>query len=268
MELRDGSARPVLDPAGEAITSDGGYYLFEDLDPGDYQLFEVQPTGVNDGAESLGTLLGSIVANDNMQLSLARTDAFDYAFAEIGQQISSGDTATIGFWQNKHGQALIAEGGSALANWLTTNFGNVFGNTFDSGTGEDVADFFRTQLFKQKGTKNAGPAKVDAQFMAVAFATFFTSSNLAGNVASTYGFNVTNTGIGTNVVNVGSNGAAFDVPDHTDMTIMQLLQATNALTDSPDYQTGSASIYDQNGDGIIDAQEAALRAMANAMCFP
>ena len=81
-------ATPVLDHTGAAttaITSDGGYYLFEDLDPGDYQLFEVQPTGVNDGAESLGTLLGSIVANDNMQLSLARTDAFDYAFAEIGQ---------------------------------------------------------------------------------------------------------------------------------------------------------------------------------------
>lgn len=269
VELLDSSGAPVLDEAGDAITavtSDGGYYLFEDLDPGDYQLFEVQPTGVDDGAEALGSLMASdhaILANDKMQLTLNRVDAFDYAFAEIGQQVAAGDTATIGFWHNKHGQALIATGGTALAEWLTTNFDNVFGDTFDGASGDDVADFFRTQLFKQKGKKNAGPAKVDAQFMAVAFATYFTSSNLAGNAAGSYGFNVTDTGIGTNIVNVGANGAAFNVADNTDLTILQLLQTTNAMTDTPDHQDGSASIYDQDGDGHIDEEEAALRAMAN-----
>jgi len=99
--------------------------------------------------------------------------------------------------------------------------------------------------------------------MAVAFATYFTSSNLADNVASSYGFNVTDTGIGTNIYNVGNKGAAFGVADYTDRTIMQLLWATNSLTDLSDYLTGFTYIYDQNGDGTIDDSEVLLRTMAN-----
>jgi hypothetical protein len=198
-----------------------------------------------------------------MQLTLARADAFDYAFAEIGQQVSAGDTATIGFWQNKHGQALIVSGGAALASWLSDNFPNVFGNRLNGASGQDVADFYRQELFKQQAKKSAGPAKVDAQFMAVALATYFTSGNLAGTVAAAYGFNVTDTGIGTKVVNVGNSGAAFGVANGTDLTILQLLWATNDLTDQPDALAGFAFIYDQNGDGIIDSAEASLRAQAN-----
>ena len=263
----DGVTIELLDGTGAvvetAVTSDGGYYQFEDYDPGTYQIREVQPTGVTDGAESLGNLGGTIVSNDVMEVTLARADAEDYDFAEIGQSVSSGDAATIGFWQNKHGQALIEAGGSALATWLGENFANVFGNEFDGASGADVAEFYKQQLFKQKAKKSAGPAKVDAQFMAVALATFFTSNNLAGTVAADYGFNVTDTGIGTKIVNVGSNGAAFDVAAAADLTIMQLLLATNALTDLPDAQSGFASIYDQNGDRVIDSAEAALRSSAN-----
>ena len=166
------------------------------------------------------------------------------------------------FWQNKHGQALIDTGAAGLANWLSSNFTNVFGNVFDNTS---VADFYKQELFKQKAKKSAGPAKVDAQFMATAMATYFTSSNLAGNVAADYGFNVTNTGIGTKIVNVGTSGSAFSVDDGMNLTTMQLLLATNALTDQPDALTGAARIYDTNGDGVINATEAALRAMANGI---
>ena len=79
----------------------------------------------------------------------------------------------------------------------------MLGNKLVGATGQDVADFYRSELFKQKAQKSAGPAKVDAQFMAVALATYFTSSNLAGTVAADFGFNVTFTGIGTKIVNVG-----------------------------------------------------------------
>lgn len=178
---------------------------------------------------------------------------------------SSGDTATIGFWQNKHGQQLITQGGTALAEWLSTNFGNIFGDELQGAGGQDVADFYKQELFKQKAQKSAGPAKVDAQFMAVALATYFTSGNLAGNLAADFGFNVTDTGIGTKIVNVGSSGAAFGVADLTDLTIMQLLMATNDLTDSPDNLIGFAHIYDRNGDGVIDAAEAQLRSQANTL---
>ncbi len=266
IELLDEFGAAVLDDLGNpltATTSNGGFYLFEDLDIGTYRLHEIQPSGVDDGAELLGSLGGMIPANDTMQLALERTDATDYVFAELGQQVTSGDTATIGFWHNKHGQALIAQGGTALAQWLTASFGNVFGDEFIGADGNDVAQFFNDQLFKQKGKKSNGPAKVDAQFMAVALATYFTSSNLAGNVAAEYGFNVTDTGIGTRVVNVGTNGAAFSVADNTDVTIMQLLAATNELTDLPDGISGFAHIYDQDGNGQIDGSEALLRAMAN-----
>jgi len=266
VELLDEAGIPVVDGQSvpiTAITSNGGFYLFEDLNPGTYQLREIQPTGVDDGAESLGSLGGTIVANDTMQLTLDRMDASDYDYAEVGQSVTSGDTATIGFWQNKHGQALIAQGGTALADWLTRNFGNIFGDVFVGTDGDNVASFYRDQLFRQKSEKSAGPAKVDAQFMAVALATYFTSSNLAGNVAAEYGFNVTDTGIGTKIVNVGDGGAAFATSDDSNLTIMQLLLTTNELTDQPDNLSGFARIYDLNGNGKIDEAEALLRRLAN-----
>ena len=90
-----------------------------------------------------------------------------------------------------------------------------------------------------------------------------TRSDLAGTVASEYGLNVTDTGIGTNITNVGDNGAAFNVGDGTDLTIMQLLLATDSLTDLPDGISGFAHLYDQDGNGVIDDIEAALRTLAN-----
>ncbi|MEQ9410334.1 MAG: SdrD B-like domain-containing protein, partial [Fuerstiella sp.] len=259
----------LLNTAGDVlfstVTEDGGLYFFEDMDAGTYRIRESQPSGVTDGPEQLGSVGGSVIADDLMELTVSDTDASDYNFAEYGQQLTSGDTAGIGFWQNKHGQELIEAGGTALADWLGDNFGNIFGTEFVGASGADVASFYKNQLFKQKGKKSAGPAKVDAQFMAVAFATFFTSQNLAGTVATGYGFHVSDTGIGTRIVNVGNSGAAFGVDDDTDLTIMQLLLATNQLTDIPDNYTGFASIYDQNGDGVIDSYEAFLRTLANSV---
>ena len=82
-------------------------------------------------------------------------------------------------------------------------------------------------------------------------------------MAASYGFHVTDTGIGTKIINVGTNGAAFGVADDTDLTIMQLLLATNSLTDLPDQESGIAYIYNQDGDGLIDSSETSLRSMAN-----
>ena len=62
---------------------------------------------------------------------------------------------------------------------------------------------------------------------------------------------------------MGSAGAAFGVDDGTELTILQLLWATDSLTDQPNGVNGFAFIYDQNGDGQIDRDEAALRALAN-----
>ena len=183
IELLDASGNPILDGGMPVTTttSDGGFYLFDDLDPAHLPTARGPATGVDDGEEIVGSAGGTVLPNDTMQLTLARIDATDYMFAELGQEVTSGDTATIGFWQNKHGQGLIAQGDVALAAWLTANFGNVFGNTFadgfDTDNGLEVAAFFKDQLFRQKSKKSAGPAKVDAQFMAVALATYFTAND-------------------------------------------------------------------------------------------
>jgi hypothetical protein len=151
-------------------------------------------------------------------------------------------------------------------NWINTNFSNIFGNTFSNGSGGDdaaeVASFYKTEFFDKmvKGT-----SKVDAQFMATALATFFTSSNLSG---AGYGFNVTQTGIGTKVVNVGSSGAAFGVANNTNMTIMSLLLATNNLTGADtdgDASEDYSYVYDADGNGVLSDAEKALRALANSV---
>ncbi len=271
----DGVIVELFNGDGDLLDSDetemGGVYGFVVNDEfGTYRIRETQPTGVNSLAAILGGVGGSVLSSNEMQLALTDNNAFDYDFTEAGQTVQAGDTATIGFWQNKNGQALIKQGGTALANWLTTNFGNIFGNTFSNGRGGDdafeVASFYKYEFFNKKLN---GTAKVDAQFMATALATFFTSSNLSGgSVAASYGFNVTETGIGTKVINVGASGAAFGVANNTNMTIMSLLLATNNLTgadsdtnDSEDY----SNVYDTNGDGVLDAAENALRGVANSV---
>ena len=113
INLLDQSGNPVLDGGGDPITvltSNGGLYLFEALQPGIYQVSEEQPSGVSDGGEQLGSLGGTIVANDRMQLTITGADAFDYAFAEFGQQLTSGDSAGVGFWHNKSGQGVDRAG--------------------------------------------------------------------------------------------------------------------------------------------------------------
>jgi hypothetical protein len=56
------------------------------------------------------------------------------------------------------------------------------------------------------------------------------------------------------------------VADGSDLTILQLLLATDSLTNhQPEGVTGFASIYDANGDGVLDASEDLLRAMANSI---
>ena len=248
------------------LTELGGVYAFiVDDEYGTYRVREIQPTGVSNGAAILGSAGGDVISSNEMRLTLNGSNASEYDFTEAGQAVQAGDTASIGFWQNKNGQALIKQGGSALVAWLNTNFANIFGNTFSNGSGGDnaieVANFYKNEFFKQK---LKGTPKVDAQFMATALATFFTSSNLSGGtVAACYGFHVTQTGAGTKVVNVHCSGAAFGVTNNTNMTIMSLLLATNDRTGAR--ANSYSNVYDMNGDGVLDNTEKALRVLANTI---
>ncbi|WP_229360967.1 SdrD B-like domain-containing protein [Fuerstiella marisgermanici] len=256
----EGVAVELTDPSGAIVavttTNSEGKYTFEDLDPGTYLINELQPTGVDDGPEVLGNLGGTIVPDDQIELSLQRVDATDYLFAKYGRETVRAETADVSFWISRNGQELIAAGGSSLANWLTETFSNVFGDQLANGSGEDVAVFI-----KQLNRGRAG--KVDAEFMALALSTYFSSSRISGStIAAEYGFTVTDTGIGAGLANVGSSGAAFGVADGTDLTMMQLLSATNALTDRTDQEGGFAAIYDEDGNGSINAGEDLMRRLA------
>lgn len=142
-------------------------------------------------------------------------------------QLQSGMTATIGFWHNKNGQALILglNGGPTatnLATFLNNTYPNLFGCYF-LHTNQDVANLFLT-FFNQTGQK------LQAQILGAALATYVTDSTLAGNNAASFGFKVSPSGTGQATFNVGSNGAAFGVPNNTVLTVGQILAAANAMT--------------------------------------
>ena len=306
------------DDRGHAVdltqtTDSQGMFEFIDLRPGAYAITETQPTSVGgvptdfvDGQEVLGevverepptpaVVLGVDGVVDPVEgdkfsgiVLAAGSQGVNYNFGERvdGGQLSTGQTATIGFWQNKNGQALIkslngSESSTLLAGWLADTFPNMYGTYFTAGVDDnaDVAGTYKL-LFKRNGkTSPGGPPKVDAQVMAVAMATYLTKESLvslsynpAGPANPTtdasliagvesYGFDVTIGGLGSTFFNVGDSGLAFGVADNSRMQIIDLLLATDRMSlagllyDDAD--------EDDTGDGEIDDFETLLRTLAN-----
>jgi hypothetical protein len=264
-----------------ALTDIDGVYMFVDLRPGEYTLTETQAAGFEDGLDVAGTVNGSPMGDNSVNeviseivIALPGSVAVNYNFGERpagGGGVTAGQTATIGFWQNNNGQALIESlnSGAAstqLANWLAATFDNMYGadagpNNLTGMTNADVADFY-SALFLRKKKESlelglGGPVKMDAQVMAVAFATYVTNLNLADTVAANYGFLVTENGVGTSLFNVGDSGEAFNVADNTSLAVLDLLFATNE-------NTRLGVLYDLDGDGDADDNwETTLRTLAN-----
>lgn len=228
------------DEFGHAIdrtlaTDADGTYLFLNLRPGNYSLTETQPADYLQGIDSVGTAGGSLAAADQFFVQLAEgADGLNYNYGErppISGTVQHGQTAGIGFWNNKNGQALIKAfnggTGTQLADWLAATLPNIFGvhagtNNLTGKSNAYVAALFQ-QDFLMKGVK------LDAQVLATALSVYATSATLdSTGVAAQYGFLVSGDGVATAMFNVGSNGAAFGVADNTTMTIMDLLLATNS----------------------------------------
>ncbi len=245
----------------EAITDETGQYAFDLLRPGTYTIQEAQPAGYQDGLESIGTAGGN-VSNDMFSgVSLtAAQHGINYNFGERpldGSAVDQGQTATIGFWQNKNGQKLITslnEGSedTKLGQWLAATLPNMYGvnagdNNMSTWTNSSIAKHYQKKVFRAKKAKGTGPAKVDAQVMATAFAVYVTNQNLADTVAASYGFLVTDGGVGIATFNIGDSGLAFNVADYTDLTVMDILLATD----------------EQAVDGMLYDLDAVLRSLAN-----
>jgi hypothetical protein len=228
------------DDLGDAIclsrqTGADGTYFFDKLLPGRYILTETQPAGYTQGIDSVGTAGGSMVATDQFFVQLRQgVDGMNYNYGErppAGSGVLPGQAATIGFWNNRRGQALIfalngASSSTQLADWLAATLPNIYGagaggHNLTGKNNVDVAALFQSD-FAQQG------AKLDAQVLATALAVYVTNATLdSTQVAAQYGFIVSGDGIGTATVNVGSSGDAFGVANNTTMTVMDLLLATN-----------------------------------------
>ena len=271
----------VTDPGDDTIVGTGGYIAHwgdgssDTYDaPGDvthtYADGPATPTITVDLVDEDGTHSGAGT------LSLTVNDVSD--------PVAPGETASIGFWRNKHGQALIRslngdENSTLLGDWLAETLPNMFGadageNNLAGKTNVEVAEFYLAQFSKKKKDRGVpGPAKVDVHLMATALSTYVTNltlvevqsdppdpenpedPSLVAEVES-YGFTVTEYGLGFATFNVGDNGDAFGVADDTEMTVLDLLLATNEMT-------VNGLLYDLDGDGLIDRAERDLRAMAN-----
>jgi parallel beta-helix repeat protein len=239
----------------DTTTDSDGRYQFVDLRPGAYRVIETQPDGYAQGIDSVGTAGGSLAGTDEFLVSLAAgVHGLNYNFGERpanGGAVQHGQTAGIGFWNNKNGQALIKSlnGGPAskqLGNWLADTFPNIYGasagtKNLAGKTNAFIAALFQSD-FVQKGQK------LDAQVLATALSVYVTNATLDNtDIGAQYGFLVQGDGVGTATVNVGSNGDAVGVGNGTTLTVLDTLLAADA----------------QAIDGVLYHGDAVLRKKAN-----
>jgi len=241
-------------------TDTNGFYQFTSLAAANYYVTATQPAGYTAGIDSVGTVngvaTGSVSGVDQFFVNLAvGVDAINYNFGQLpvnGSAVTSGQTAGIGFWNNKHGQALIkslngGQNATQLGNWLAATFTNIFGA---NAGGHDVAGLTNAQVAAafQQDFMVKGP-KLDAQVMATALSVYVTNQTLAGTTATAYGFKVTQDGVGIATFNVGGNGAAVAQANNTTMSVIDMLFALDALS--------------KNDSGLLYGGDALLRKEAN-----
>lgn len=287
----------------DQLTDSQGIVEFVMLRPGNYSLREIQPDGYIDGKDVVGEVNGALTGDhDGGQPALsAGNDLFssvqwvepgsagiNYNFGERfdGGQATTGQTAGIGFWQNRNGRQLIASlNGSPhstlLAQYLSETFPNMYamlGDADGDGTADDpmpnhqVADFYKT-LFKRNGrTSPGGPPKLDAQVMGTAIATYVSKASFVEigysadgahtvrrelvNQVEAYGFRVTVGGVGSTSISLGDKGVAFGLENDSQVRIIDLLLATDELS-------WDGILFDADKDGELDESELIDRVFAN-----
>jgi hypothetical protein len=140
---------------------------------------------------------------------------------------TTGNTATIGFWDSKNGQAVIMSAGTTkdgktLAQWLTTNFPNLYGSANLTDNNASVYKLFDTY-------KSANGTKTNAQVMATALAIYFSDPTIGQTATSlSFGFK---SSVADVKIDVSKNAAFASYADSTGMmTVLQLLKQTNTNT--------------------------------------
>jgi hypothetical protein len=146
-----------------------------------------------------------------------------------------------------------------LGDWLAATLPNMYGsgdNDLAGKTNAEVADVY-VELFRRKKREAVqaglgGPAKLELQVLATALSVYVTNETLAGTVAADYGFVVTEHGLGISTYDVGDSGEAFGVADDTEMTVLEILLATDEMS-------SNGVLYDGDDDGDANDGTETLR---------
>jgi hypothetical protein len=241
-------------------TNSSGAYSFANLLPGTSYTVQTSPTPPSGYTAGLATI-GSSGGTDS--------ETLDQLYVALGQGIvsinndfgelltlSTGMTATIGFWQNQNGQAIIngfgtTSTGQTVANWLASTFPNLFGTNgvianLTNATNAQVAAAY-TNVF--------GNNKTQAQIFCAALSIFTTSTSLNTNatnqsLAKSYGFVLSNTGSGAAAWNIGSSdNSAFNASANATLSVYQMLLTTNS-------QVSNGQLFGGNSSQINEANDA------------
>jgi hypothetical protein len=117
-------------------------------------------------------------------------------------QVGKNQTATIGFWANTNGQALLKTYDSALGTCLASSCPNLFGN-LSGATGHQVAAY----VILAKDNSGTLKGNTYAQALTTALNVWVTTTDLGWNANATgpqhYGFQ--QACLGARCYNVGSN---------------------------------------------------------------
>ena len=207
----------------------------------------------------------AVYSGDSNNMQLVSTFGDEPESVVSGSPLGAGGFATIGFWHNKNGQAVIDSfnGGSTqteLGTWLATSFPNLFGasNPYISstlasfqGSPTTLAGLTNAQIakvYENLWTPSGVTKNTYVQAFAVALGMYADNSALGyDSTAAKYGFKSVSGGGGSETYNVGSNGAAFGVANNSRLPILQLLQIVDA-----NFSPSTGTFYAGNSTDTTD----------------
>ncbi len=182
------------------------------------------------------TVTASNVAFDSDDTASAAITITGSSFKPTNTPVTAGEFATIGFWHNQNGQAVIdsfngSSSSTALGNWLATNWPNLFGAS-NPYTGTSLAGLTNAQIasvYANLWTPSGVTKNTYVQAFAVALGMYADTSTLGfDSTAQQFGFKPVSGGGGNATFNVGSNGAAFGVANNTTLSVSQILTDVDA----------------------------------------